>query len=228
MIIGICDDEAAIRNRITRICEQVLRQTDSLFEILEFEDGEQFLSYEGTVDLLVLDIEMPKRNGLEVKEYLQYLGGKTMIIFVTNHEELVFSAFGLQVFGLVLKDQLEEQFGAMLQTAVRMMNQYVLVDGVVDSRNILFIRSERVYSNLILADGSSRLVRTSLADLEQQLLQVGFIRCHRTYLINAKWVDRFNGKTVEIQGNEVPVSIRKLAEVREKYRKYCEKNARYC
>ncbi len=122
LIIGICDDEAAIRNRIIRICEQVLRQTDSLFEILEFEDGEQFLSYEGTVDLLVLDIEMPRRNGLEVKEYLQNLGGKTMIIFVTNHEELVFSAFGLQVFGLVLKDQLEKQFGTVLQAAVRMMN----------------------------------------------------------------------------------------------------------
>lgn len=228
MIIGICDDEASIRNRIIRISEQVLRQTDCLFEILEFEDGEQFLSYDGSVDLLVLDIEMPKRNGLEVKEYLQSLGGKTMIIFVTNHEELVFSAFGLQVFGLVLKDQLERQFGTMLQAAVRMMNQYVLVDDVVDSRNILFIRSERVYSNLILTDGSSRLVRTSLADLEKQLLPVGFIRCHRTYLINAKWVDRFNGKTVEIQGNEVPISIRKLAEVREKYRKYCEKNARYC
>lgn len=224
--IGICDDEKQIRETIKNMCSVILQQTFRDYEIIQFENGEQFLLYDGAVDILILDIEMPKGSGIEIKQYLQDINSKIMILFVTNHDELVFSAFGLQVFGMVIKSQMEEQFCDKFRAALQMMNQYVLVAGTIDSRDILFIRSERVYSNLMLVDGTNKLIRVSLTELEQQLSNVDFIRVHRTYLINPKWVDYWDVGKVIIKGNHIPVSVRKKREVLENYRKYCEKNTR--
>lgn len=225
--IGICDDDKQIRETIENMCSTILQQKFLDYEVLQFENGEQFLLYGGTVDILILDIEMPEKNGIEIKNQLQAINSRTMIIFVTNHDELVFSAFGLQVFGMVIKNRLDEHFADMFRAAVQTMNQYVLIDGMIDSRDVLFIRSERVYNNLMLVDGTNKLIRASLSELEQQLSTVGFIRVHRTYLINPKWVEQLDVRSVIVKGNLIPVSARKQREVMEKYRKYCEKNAGY-
>lgn len=228
MIIGICDDNQEDRRKIESICNKTLLKLSIPYEILEFENGEKFLECNDTIDLLILDIEMPRLTGIDVKEYLQKIDKKTLIIFVTNHDELVLSAFGINVYGFVMKKTLEKQLFDMIESAVLVINQYVIIDGIIDSREICYIKSERVYNTLFMADGSEKLLRASLKELEEQLVGVGFIRTHRTYLVNAKWIIRIGEKEVFLDKKKIPVSVRLRKEVNRKYRDYCEKNARYC
>lgn len=106
LLIGICDAELAVGERIKNICSNELELSSMKYkyEITLFEDSGQALSCDRNMDVLILDIEMLNRNGMEVKQYLQNVALGTLVIFITNDTGLVFSAYGLQVFGFVLRN----------------------------------------------------------------------------------------------------------------------------
>lgn len=71
MIIGICEDRKEDRIRIEQACTSLINYENEIFEIKEFQDGQEVLEYEDSLDLLFLDIEMPKVDGIKVKNQLQ-------------------------------------------------------------------------------------------------------------------------------------------------------------
>ena len=83
----------------------------------------------------------------------------------------------------------------------------------------------------VMLDGAMKRVmsvRCSSADLEKMLEVVGFIRVHRTYIINMAYVDHIKDKTVLVNKREIPVSARLKSRLRKEYSRYCRENARYC
>ena len=65
---------------------------------------------------------------------------------MTNHEELVFSAFGVNVHGFVRKQYLTMQLGNMLTSAIEILNMFVILEDNLDSREIKYMKSLRVYT----------------------------------------------------------------------------------
>lgn len=228
MIIGICDDSATDRNNVRQTCLEVMKKYPIDYEIIEFTDGEDIFKCSKTLDLLILDIEMPNISGIEVKQRLQKIDRATMIIFVTSHDELAISAFGIHVYGFVVKKLWKEQLPDLVSSAVEILNQFVMIDADIDSRRIVYIKSERVYSRVVMSDASERILRISLGELETQLLSVGFIRVHKTYLVNPQWIKNIKDREIVTEIAKIPISVRLRGEVKQKYREYCEKNARYC
>lgn len=228
MIIGICDDSAVDRGNVRKTCLEVMEKYSIEYEIIEFTDGEEVFRCDKTLDLLVLDIEMPNLTGIEVKQRLQKIDKATMIIFVTSHDELAISAFGIHVYGFVVKKLWKEQLPDLISSAVEILNQSILIDGEIDSRKVVYIKSERIYSRVVLVDGSERIIRVSLGELEEQLMTVSFIRVHKTFLINPQWVKSIKDREIVTEQGNVPIAVRLRGEVKHKYREYCEKNARYC
>ena len=227
MRIGVCDDEAGIREEICNLCRSVSSQYDGETEIISFSNGYEAFDSGRQPDILVLDIEMPVINGIELKEKLQDGRMNTIIIFVTDHEEKMGEAFGINVIGFVTKKHLHTQLPVMLSAAIKMAAGSVLVDGI-DSRNIMYIRSEHIYSFLHLTDGREHIVRLSSKELEKQLCGVNFIRIHRAYLVNLACVDSVGNRCVSVGGLDLPVSYRLNAQVKRKYDLYCKENARFC
>lgn len=62
------------------------------------------LSYSDSLDILILDIEMPEMSGIEVKKRLERIRNHTLILYVTGHVEFMQEAFGTYVFGFVEKN----------------------------------------------------------------------------------------------------------------------------
>ena len=61
-------------------------------------------------------------------------------------------------------------------------------------------------------------VRSSMQDLERQLTPWGFLRVHKGYLVNYRYIHMFKGNDIILEdGTAVPVSRRKMAEVKEQY-----------
>lgn len=228
MRLGICDDNERDREMIYQISKDVVSGTGIDCEIISYQNGSVMLGSMAEVDLLILDIEMPGMSGLEIKQRLQNLGTDTVIIFVTNHVELMPSAFGIHVYGLVAKKNLEEQLPEMLASALEMLGQYMILEDGVDSRDVLYIRSARIYSDLYLADGTKKVTRISLEHYAQMLSGVGFVRTHRTYVVNLKWVEDITARGARIGEELIPISTRLRNEVRDRYVRYCLKNGRYC
>lgn len=225
MIIGVCDDDAVMRNFIVNICKKVAKDYDEEIETITFDDGKAVLDEE--LDILILDIEMKDVDGITVKNAFQNKNKDTIIIFVTSHDEMMVQAFGVNVIGFVTKKYLEEQLPVMLDVAIKKVMRTVSVDGV-DSRSICYIEAEHVYNILHTADEQEISVRISSNELEKMLSGVGFIRVHRAYIVNMAYVDKIREKTIVVDGNEIPVSARLKSKIKHEYDRYCKENVRFC
>lgn len=225
MVIGICDDENVIRDKIEKICINETKKYCEDVVIQKYSDGREVL--EKDFDILILDIEMEDVDGIVVKNYFQKRKKDTIIIFVTSHNEMMSQAFGVNVMGFVTKSYLDNQLQVMLDGAMKRVMNTVSIEGV-DSRKVCYIQAEHVYNILHLENETEVSVRCSSADLEKMLEVVGFIRVHRTYIINMAYVDNIKDKTVLVNKREIPVSARLKSRLRKEYSRYCRENARYC
>ena len=121
MVIGICDDENVIRDKIEKICINETKKYCEDVVIQKYSDGREVL--EKDFDILILDIEMEDVDGIVVKNYFQKRKKDTIIIFVTSHNEMMSQAFGVNVMGFVAKSYLDNQLQVMLDGAMkRVMN----------------------------------------------------------------------------------------------------------
>ena len=225
MVIGICDDENVIRDKIEKICINETKKYCEDVVIQKYSDGREVL--EKDFDILILDIEMEDVDGIVVKKYFQKRKKDTIIIFVTSHNEMMSQAFGVNVMGFVAKSYLDNQLQVMLDGAMKRVMNTVSIEGV-DSRKVCYIQAEHIYNILHLENETEVSVRCSSADLEKMLEVVGFIRVHRTYIINMAYVDHIKDKTVLVNKREIPVSARLKSRLRKEYSRYCRENARYC
>ena len=225
MVIGICDDEKVIREKIEKICINVTGEYDADTVVKTYSDGKEVL--EENFDILILDIEMEDVDGIAVKNYFQSRKKDTIIIFVTSHNEMMSQAFGVNVMGFVTKSYLDSQLPVMLESAIKRVMNTVNIEGV-DSRKVCYIEAEHIYNILHLENDTEMSVRCSSADLEKMLEGVGFIRVHRTYIINMAYVEHIRDKSVVINGKEIPVSSRLRSRLKKEYSRYCRENARYC
>lgn len=226
MVIGICDDEKIMRESVEAVCKQLANSYKDENIIIEtFTDGKEVL--EGEYDILILDIEMENIDGISVKNNFQSRKKDTIIIFVTSHDEMMSQAFGVNVMGFVTKKYLDSQLPVMLDNAIKRVINTVNIDGI-DSRNICYIQAEHVYNILHLKDNSEMSVRRSSTELESVLVGVGFVRVHRTYIVNMAYVDKIKDKTIVVNGDEIPVSSRLKSKIKKEYSQYCKENARFC
>ena len=228
MNICICDDEERERKAIRKICEEYFKSRGIPYQISEAVNGLGVLGEESQYDLLILDIEMPGMDGLTLKDRLQNGSSQMRVIFVTSHDEMAEEAFGQYVIGFVRKELLTIKLTRYLALAVTLLGKDVLIERTYHSRDITKIHSEREYCNLHFKDGKTALVRSSLRELEELLREADFVRIHRAWLINLRYVDKLVTTQVLIQGEELSVSRSYRDSLDRAFDNFCERNARYC
>lgn len=132
MKVAILDDD---KNAIETIYQLILKYSNiSGLDIDKYQDANYFLASDKTYDLLFLDIDMPKINGLEVAKELA--NQKTIIIYITNIAGFMPVAFGINVIGFLLKDDLEEKFKPVISKAIKRIKQ---------QQTIILIKNNDVY-----------------------------------------------------------------------------------
>ena len=225
MLIAICDDDKETAEEVLLYCERCM---GSRCETVLFHDGKELLEYSGAIDLVALDIEMPGSNGIEIKDEFQKSGKNALIIFLTKYSEFVMEAFGINVLGFIVKGGLEAQLPVMLETAGYILEKYVMIAGLFNSRNVMYIKSEHNYCKLILSNGEMHMVRASMKQLEGDLSNCYFLRIHRGYIVNMAWIEQFCEDYVQMPGEKLPVAIRLRGKAKRGYMEFCKRNARYC
>lgn len=109
---GICDDERFQREYLSKLCMECADKLGIDCDIVEFPTGKAVLSYRGEMfTLLLLDIEMEDINSIEVKEHIEHSDMIWRIIFVSNHEDCVWSTFGANTLAFERKPISHERMG---------------------------------------------------------------------------------------------------------------------
>ena len=109
MRIAICEDEEFIQNSIEKNVEKCLEITGMAGKCECFVSAEELLE-KGNMPyaLYILDVEMKKLSGLELAEHIRTEDRNAVIIFMTNHSEMMQKAFDLQAFQYLVKPIDEE------------------------------------------------------------------------------------------------------------------------
>src|SRR5262245_54237887 len=211
----IVDDEPLARQRLQRI----LRNED-LKLLAPCTDGRTAVAaiLEQRPDLLFLDVQMPGMNGFEV---LAAVGAKQMpaVIFVTAHDRFALQAFEAEALDYLLKPfgadrvhkalarardflaggarrQLERQYSGLLRaTASAQETPCILVKKrervlVLRPEEIDFIEAYGDYVRLRVG-AETHVLRGTLTEMERKLASQGFVRIHRSRLVNWQRVREF-------------------------------------
>ena len=109
---AICvDDETLILNMIVTLC----RDLPQLSEVQGFSDAEEALRWvqDNPIDIALLDIDMPKLNGINLARKLKNICPDAAVIFLTGYSDYAYQAFGVRASGYLLKpinrDKLEKE-----------------------------------------------------------------------------------------------------------------------
>ncbi len=229
--IGICDDEREFREQLKTLLEQYFRENGLQYERQEYSSAKEFVkSGEGT-DLLFLDIEMEGMSGIQLKDYLQ--GEEDVkIIFVTSHLEGMPEAFGKNVYGFLEKPvdvrKLEKYLVRVIEDIEE--NQVLVLKGIqgemaVKEKDIFYFASDKKYSRLVGKLGES-FCDMGLQQLGEMLGKKSFFRCHKSYLVNLGNVSEINKSVLLKNGESIPVSRRRVKELKEAYLAYIIRKAR--
>ena len=213
--IAICDDEKHMSNHIRAMTSDFFRKKNREISIRTFLSGEDLLSYDGQIDILFLDIQMKGMDGIETARKLRADKFRGFLIFITVLKEMVFLSFEVQAYDYLVKPVDEKQFGKTMERLYTSMQNIgedsLLVQKGYEGRiiredEIVFceVIDRKIYLNL--ASGEVVDYYERIENLETKLGS-HFFRCHRSYLINLKYLKGYkNGTAYMDNGKEVPVS----------------------
>lgn len=222
--LGICDDEKEHRAQMDELFSRAFFQydeTDAAYfktaeEVIEKIEKNQF-----QIDLLLLDIHMPRKSGLDLAEYIRRNQIDVDIIFITVSPDHVFDGYTYQAFTYLLKPL---DYGRVKEEVKRYME---LKNNNSDCLHInINGRSERIFLNQVFyvsAQGRKVLFHmrdedisayAKLNDLEETLKDSDFIRCHQSYLVNKKFVQSHSRILLTVAGEEIPISRKYIESVR--------------
>ncbi len=213
--IAVCDDEKTMSDHIRRMASDFFRRKNTEVSILQFSSGEELLQYDKQIDVLFLDIRMRGMDGMKTARKLRERKFRGFLIFITVLGEMVFQSFEVQAYDYLVKpvhmgefEKTMERLFSSIQNAgeAGLLVQKGYESRIVPLGDIVFceIIDRKIYLHL----DSSEVVDyyDRIENLETKLSS-SFFRCHRSYLINLKYLKSYKGGTAYMEGGmEIPVS----------------------
>ncbi|NHA02814.1 response regulator [Mucilaginibacter sp. HC2] len=165
-------------------------------------------------DITFLDIDMPKISGLNLSKLIK---DKTEVVFVTGFKDYAHQAFDFNAIDFLLKPVTYERFLQTLDKIYAKTNISSIVENKflfiqvnnkkkyikINTDEITYIEGLSNYVRIHFVSGKVHTIYTSLKVILEKLPQNLFVRSHKSFIINLKFVEVIGGDEVIIQGNHV-------------------------
>lgn len=230
MRIAICDDDAEFANELKFLAEKGLAALDIHPEFSVYNCGGSVISDIPQCDAIFLDIDMPDVNGFEIAQKINETGD-TFIIFVTSYDELVYSSIKFRPFRFIRKSRLDNELPEVLnalasavvkRAAGRRFKLHTrTTDVFLNSDEIKYMETFGHWIRVYVSDAECIECYGSLSDMEKQLSELDFVRIHKSYLVNCRYVYSIErGRVILTDKTELPLSRYKSDQVKSKVKNY--------
>ena len=230
----LCDDNLYVLDYYKSLLKSAASENQIDIKLTCFESGEQLLfnlsDSPNMADIIYLDILMGQTNGIETARRLREIGCVATLVYLTTSNEYVFEAFDTNPFYYIGKDEMpEKKFKDVFLKAVNSVslkrNSYILA--TVGSTNLRLaldkIKYFDVQNRLITAHTADSDVEYyyRLDELEQDLRGKGFMRIHRSFLVNCFYIQKLSRTQLTLlDGTELPVSAKYSDAVKDAFSNY--------
>lgn len=238
--VAVCDDDRAALGIIASSLKDVFAShgVDAVTSLFSSAVELERVMPTRRFDLLLLDIDMPELDGISFARQLREQRDKVDIMYISNREDKVFDSLRVSPVGFIRKSRflgdMSEVVGAYLAARRDRHRRSVVVlrdhDAVypVQVTSIVYVEGSRKRQMVYVEGrpGAIALSRT-MAELEAELSGEGFIRVHKGYLVNYRFVQVIDdGDVVLTTGERLPVSRRRCREAKERLLELVQSNER--
>jgi two-component system, LytTR family, response regulator len=235
---AIIDDEYHGINALSHLLHKYCPDVKIAFTTQQPEAATELLALHQP-DLLFLDIDMPRLNGIALLQQLDDIPFK--VIFTTAYDQYAIQAIRLNALDYLLKpiDKIElrhavDQYlhhqlhtSSVQVASLQRMQQNQLLDTLAlsTSNGLTFVKLEDIvlleavscYTQIVMQDGKKHLVSKTLALFEDTLQQQPhFFRAHKSYMVNIKAIAQYirgdGGEIILQNGTSISLSRQKKQE----------------
>ena len=215
--VAIVEDEVSFATQLQEYLKQYEEENDVRFKISVFGDGAEILeNYEPLYDIILLDIEMPKVNGMKAAEEIRARDADVTLMFITNMANYAIRGYEVGALDFVMKPINYYTFSMKMTRVLKRTRQkaqqenlLTLPDGV-KKLNVQQIYYVEVQNRMLYyhTDEGVFVMRGTMQSVEQMMEPYAFAKCNHWYIVNLKHVSEVKKNTAVVAGNELEVSRR--------------------
>ena len=174
------------------------------------------------VDLIFLDIQMPKLSGIN---FVKSLTNPPKVIITTAYRDYALDGYELDVTDYLLKPiRLERFIKAIDKYNSSRTAQKLPVTGTIQTNGtkpFIYLKADRKTIKIFLGDivfiegmkdyvlvhtkDSKIITKEQMKDMEKMVAGHNFIRVHKSYIVSAEKITAFNSRSIEIGKKEIPI-----------------------
>lgn len=215
--VAIVEDDREFVGELKKYLEQYAKEEGQEFEISVFYDGAEILeNYTPKYDLILLDIEMPKVNGMDAAEKIREEDENVVLMFITNMAQYAIRGYSVGALDFVMKPITYYTFSMKMKRALKRVRKrelpailLTLSDGVkkLEVRQIYYLEVQNRLLHYHTEEGEF-VVRGTLQSAESTLPANVFAKCNHWYLVNLMHVTAVRKNTVMVGTFELEISRR--------------------
>lgn len=230
--IAICEDNVIDQLILQKLVTTLFLDRKVKCQIECFPTGEALLEkYEaGKYDLVILDVHMGKINGIDTGRTIRGRDRDVELIYCTGSPEFALESYDVFAIGYLLKPyekkKIDLLLGYFLERKPKFKNNYITVrskyqERVLSFESIMYVESSDKVVKYNLDNNEEVTVYEKLVNVESELEDPRFMRCHQSYIVNLDYVEGVDDNDFLLPGEvRVPIRKREKKKIVDKYMEY--------
>lgn len=231
MKIAICDDDTLCRETVFQVVTEYIEQGNREISVASFERASDLMEDSlriGGYDIYILDILMPRTNGIELGLQLRDAGFDSKILYLTSSTDYAIAAFKAKASDYLLKPIKKEELFSALDEAITSLVEKREKGLVVKTRDstlklsfdsILYAELDKKAVVYHLVNGKTIkgvAIRTSFAEAVQEMLRDNrFTMCGASMVVNLYYINVVDNDILIFKtGHKTYISKRNSRELR--------------
>ena len=231
--IAVCDDEVIECCNMAKRIREIMEEMKIPCIIRQFRGGGELLQALESFDIVFLDIIMQDLDGMKTAQAFRKKASDKILIFVSSSREYVFEAYDVEAFQYLLKPVDDRKLKNVLQKAIvktqSRSQEFIIVSRERQKKKLFLddIYYFEIKGRIVDAHGPEEIFTyyEQIGELENKIRDKGFFRCHKSYLINLKYVDGYNRQEAILEnGEKIVIAKRRYDEFVQEMLKVMRKN----
>ncbi|MEE1280778.1 MAG: LytTR family DNA-binding domain-containing protein [Acutalibacteraceae bacterium] len=229
MNIGVCDDNLLDREIVSDLLEEYFNEKGIVYNIYNYLSGADLIYdiQDGkSIDMIFLDIYIGNELGINIARKLrEEINFNGQIVFLTSTVDFAIEGYEVDAIGYLLKPIAIEKLYMIMDKAIQKYN--VGIYRIKQRKNIITIKFEDIIyvessnSRCILhSNKGNYILYKRLNNIEAELRDKRFLRCHQSYLVNMDYIKNANKQFELVNSEFVCIRQRSLKAIRQEYITY--------